>query len=272
MIFEEVELKDEVELENMVKQHIGTIEKGLIYLDSQRPVGGGRLDVLAMDENKRLVVIELKMREDDYMLMQTLEYLDYINKNKDRIADFYSKQRNVEIEKDVAPRIILIAPSFSETLKKAIVYIDETYSVDLFTFRYLKVVDTGKCAPLFLPVEIMAREEYIEPITIDDHINYITNPEVREVCKTVKTMIENIGDVTCVPRAYWLTFFCGGRRFATIQTRRNFFDVYACIPQKGWDDWDYISVRKKEDFTQEFLEKIKEQYVKVGGKLKHSSS
>jgi hypothetical protein len=264
MVFEEVEIKDEVELENTVKEHITAIEKGMIYLDSQRTVEGGRLDILAVDSGKRFVIMELKVREDDYMLLQALDYLDYVIKNKDRLANFYSKQKSIEIDKDSPPRIVLIAPSFSDKLRKATRYIDETYPVELFTFRYLKIVDIGRCAPLFSRVETLPREEYEEPTTIEDHVNYITDPEAREACMYIKNKIESLGNVTCVPRAYWLTFFFKGRRFATILTRRNFFYVYACELHKGWDEWPYAKITKKEDFTGEFFEKIREQYTLRG--------
>jgi len=49
MAFEELIVKDENELENLVIAHIEAVEPGLIYLDHQRKTERGRLDVLCAD-------------------------------------------------------------------------------------------------------------------------------------------------------------------------------------------------------------------------------
>ena len=67
----------EQELEDIVRRNTGLIEEGLVYVDHQKPAAGGRLDVLMVDSGKSLVVAELKVTQDDGMLLQGLDYYDY---------------------------------------------------------------------------------------------------------------------------------------------------------------------------------------------------
>jgi RecB family endonuclease NucS len=60
----------EAVLEDLVRRDAGLIEEGLVYVDHQKPTAGGRLDVLLADSGKSLVVAELKVVQDDGMLLQ----------------------------------------------------------------------------------------------------------------------------------------------------------------------------------------------------------
>lgn len=64
----------EAALEDLVRRYASLIEDGLVYVDRQKPTGGGRLDVLMVDSGKSLVVGELKVVQDDGMLLQGLDY------------------------------------------------------------------------------------------------------------------------------------------------------------------------------------------------------
>ena len=65
MAFEELPVKDETELEDLVTTNIEAVEPGLVYLDHQRKTERGRLDVLCVDQEGVFVVMELKIKEDD---------------------------------------------------------------------------------------------------------------------------------------------------------------------------------------------------------------
>ena len=63
-------------LEDLVRRYAGKIEDGLIYVDHQKHTADGRLDSLLADSGKAFVVAELKVVQDDGMLLQGLDYLD----------------------------------------------------------------------------------------------------------------------------------------------------------------------------------------------------
>jgi hypothetical protein len=272
MAFEEIKVKDEPELEDLVISHIDSVEGGLVYLDHQRKTEGGRLDVLCVDQEGVLVVMELKNREDDTMLLQALEYLDYVNENKDRFASFYTKKlkhekRDIEIDKSSPPRIVLVAPSFSDALKKCVKYVDEDYAVSLKQFRYLRSKKTGEAAPYFFDVAVETPLVFEEPKTFEDHVNKIADSKLREFCLEVIERIRALGPgIECQPARYWLGFFYRGRRFATLIARRSLFHLYVTTAgARTWQEFPKITIEKKDDLTQDFFEKIRQRYVEVGG-------
>jgi hypothetical protein len=69
----------EAQLEDLVRQAPEFIEDGMQFVDHQRSTTRGRLDVLLVDSGRALAVAELKVVEDDGMLMQALDYFDYVH-------------------------------------------------------------------------------------------------------------------------------------------------------------------------------------------------
>jgi Holliday junction resolvase-like predicted endonuclease len=273
MGFEEVKIKSEVtELEQLVIAHMDAVEPRLIYLDHQSKTEGGRLDVLCLDQDGILVVIELKNREDDTMLLQALEYLDYVNENKDRLASFYAKRlkqekKDIEIDKTSPPRIILISPSFSDTLKKSVKYIDEDYQISLKQFKYLRSKKTGETAPYFPEVPVEGRALFEEPKTVDDHINKIADTALRQLSHEIIEKIRSFDPaVELRPAQYWLGFFYRGRRFGILESRKSKFHLYVTTAgAKTWDEFPMVTVEKREDLTSDFLEKMRQRCIEVGG-------
>ena len=74
--YRQVELA-ESQLEDLIRTGAELIEDGLKYIDHQKIIDKGRMDVLMVDSGKSIVVAELKINEDDNMLFQGLDYYDY---------------------------------------------------------------------------------------------------------------------------------------------------------------------------------------------------
>ena len=84
----------EQQLEDLVRQYTGEIEEGLVYIDHQNwTAAGGRLDVFMVDSGRAFVVAELKIVEDDGMLLQALDYYDYVASHVEAFARLYIEQK-----------------------------------------------------------------------------------------------------------------------------------------------------------------------------------
>src|SRR5258707_10196484 len=103
----------EQQLEDLVRQHVDSLEEGLRYVHHQRITGSGRLDVLLADSGNSLILAELKVVEDDGMLFQALDYYDYVSSHLEALARLYSA---FSIDPAQPVRLFLIAPSFSQSL------------------------------------------------------------------------------------------------------------------------------------------------------------
>jgi hypothetical protein len=153
----------EQELEDLVRRHTRYIEEGLVYIDHQKSTLGGRLDVLMVDSGKALVVAELKIIQDDGMLLQGVDYCDYVSTHAESFARLY-KDHSIDPTQPV--RLCLIAQSFSPTLVNRCKWLD--LPISLFTFNCLKFDGEGDIVPIFSEQEIPTRVVKPEVYHLDD--------------------------------------------------------------------------------------------------------
>src|SRR5271157_3167596 len=195
---------EERKLESEIMKRPETIEKGLVMLDHQVPAGTGKIDILAVDSGNIITIIELKVVEDDGMLMQALEYYDWVNQNIDRLAERY-QEKKLKVDPNESPRIMLIAPSFSTSLKICCRYVNP--DVSLLEYMYFKSKNGEK--------GLIARSIKVEPpagppakpLEIEDHVNYVTNASMRRFCKEIVTRIQKIGkDIEAKPTQWGISF------------------------------------------------------------------
>ncbi|HWL45923.1 MAG TPA: hypothetical protein VNQ73_23485 [Ilumatobacter sp.] len=104
-----------------------------------RLTGGGRPDVLALDESGRVVVIEIKRDVDRSQLAQCLEYAGWARStNLDELAALYHggsaafftdwqdfTDTNTPVVVNRAPRIVLVARSFEDRTRSALDFLRE---------------------------------------------------------------------------------------------------------------------------------------------------
>lgn len=119
------EFESETDLEDFVWINLQQL-LGLIPLKRQYRVNSQICDIVAIDENKRLVVLELKNCEDRYVVQQLTRYYD---------ALLEEKAFNEEIDYEKSVRLVAIAPSFHRDN-----FTDKKYShlsIELFQFAIL---------------------------------------------------------------------------------------------------------------------------------------
>jgi len=135
---EKIGVQNKEELEQMVTKEMNQIEKSLTVVCSHVPMNDKiALDILCHDDNGQLVVLQLNVNEDDHMLLQGIQSLDYVDKFKSFLKATYSKNK---IDDKETPRLILIAPNFSETLRHAVEHM-RGIRVDLYEWEYLRLGD-----------------------------------------------------------------------------------------------------------------------------------
>ena len=135
---EKISIESRHELEQMIVGGINLVEKDLTVICSNVPVNDKTtLDILCHDSNGQLVIIQLNVVEDDSMLLQGLQSLDYVDKFKSFLKATYNKHKIDDKEK---PRLILIAPSFSDAVRRAVESM-KGIRIDLYEWEYLKLGD-----------------------------------------------------------------------------------------------------------------------------------
>jgi len=138
MSIEEISVKNERELEEIVAKETESIEKGLTIIGNQIPINAHtKLDVLCHDENGQLVVFKLSTSEDDMMLFEGLKALNHLDTTKEMLKFYY---QNFKISDKEPPRLILLAPNFSKNLLTITNHISGI-RIDLYEWEYLKFGD-----------------------------------------------------------------------------------------------------------------------------------
>jgi hypothetical protein len=160
---EKVRIESQEELGQMISKEISQIDKDLTVICSNVQINNKTtLDILCYDGNGQLVIVQLDVNEDDIMLLHGIQSLDYIDKFKSFLKATYNKHKIDDKEK---PRLILIAPSFSDALRRAVESM-KGIRVDLYEWEYLKLGDHKglRLQPIFTsePMETPKEEKPVE--------------------------------------------------------------------------------------------------------------
>jgi len=260
-VFEKSEIARERDLEEIVNKHPDQIEDGLVYLEHQLHLGRGFLDILLVDSKKTLVTAELKVGDDEGILTQALKHYDSIDSDRDRLAHhFASKAR---IDENQEPRILLLAPDFSEEIRKAARHIKP--KITLLAFEYLKTRG-GEEGLHCRPVAIERETYFKPPVKVEKIISYIFLPKLRQTCSEVVEAIQGISDDLDEPRGIGETeirFRYKNRWLANIYTKHRFFRLrYGRAKDKYLKIGEPRVWQRNRDSV---LRTISETYVSLGG-------
>jgi hypothetical protein len=107
--------ESEAELHMIVEADLDAVEEGLVLLQHEYPSGKGIVDFLCVDSGNRLVVIEVKLHEDENVLFQALRYFGDVDRDRFVIANLFSQHA---IDPEQSPRIIIIAETISEDIRR----------------------------------------------------------------------------------------------------------------------------------------------------------
>ncbi len=231
----------EKQLEDLIRQGANLIEEGVRYIDNQRNTERGPLDVLMVDSGNALIVAELKIIEDDAMLVQGIDYYDYISKNIEGISRVY-KDYCIDPRQDV--RLFLIAPSFSVSLLNRCKWID--IPISLFTYKCIKFEDSAEITAVFSEVTIPSTPKPEETYVLKDRIEYITSLDMRKIANNLIEEIKgwDATNILIKPTKYDISAKVSGRVFAYIYPRRKNFWVGTFNNEEKWTDF---LINQKED-------------------------
>ncbi len=209
----------EAALEDLVRQEPSLIEPGLRFVEHQRRTLGGRLDVLLIDGAGALVVVELKVVEDDGMLLQALDYYDYVVSQREVFARLFP---SMSIDPTQSPRLLLIAPSFSVALINRAKWLKP--SVSLFTYKCIALGDDPSPIPVYVEV---VPPQVVEPAclsTADEILGYILDLTARHRAEHVIGYLRSLGSGIAIDAVkVGLSIKLGGEVFAYLWPRRQTF-------------------------------------------------
>jgi hypothetical protein len=232
-VYKKIDISER-ELEDLVRQHSGLIEDGMVYLTHQNHTPGGRLDVLLVDSGKSLVVVELKVVQDDAMLMQCLDYFDHVAAGVETYARMHSAHG---IDPKQPVRMLLVAPSFSQTLVNRCKWIDA--NISLFTYVCLKFENQKALVPVFTEQAIPSVQELPIVHKQEDRLAYITDPGARaRAAAAIDQIRATWQDRTAVdPLKYDISLKVDGKVVAYVSPRRKSFLISTYDAEDRWTSY-----------------------------------
>jgi len=231
----------ERDLEEFIVKNPESVEEGFKVLSRQWPTDSGPLDILGVDAEGVITVVELKVVEDDKQIIQALRYYDFVSNYVAAIAHYFSNDKKFPIT-DQDPRLILIAPSFSQVLKTICKYLD--IELDLKEYRAYKL-PSGEVDLVINTVEIeeRARSGIFNP-NLEQKLGVIQDEQMRKLARKFIEELENVGFEKRMMHGEWVSLWHSGRRVATLGCKKKFF----VIETKTEEGWKRFRVQSSEDY------------------------
>lgn len=245
----------EKQLQTLIENNLEIIFD-MTFVDSESwTTHGGRIDTLAIDSDKRPVVIEYKADKSSTILLQGLYYMDWLVENTaefEKLAKF-KLGKEVPINWKSGVRLILIAKSFEFWDKFAVNRIKEEvelYEYTLYENNKLKLEKTAlpKDFRSIPKTSITSISEY----SAEDHMKKIKSDSIKKMVNELREKVRLISEDIQERATKDHIIFKSTVNFAVIYTQTKQFWLDVKLPreevQKQFDQLD-VRIHKDEIFT-----------------------
>lgn len=241
----------EKQLQKLIENNLNTILEMTFIASEFSTTHGGRIDTLAIDNDKRPVIIEYKFDRSSTILLQGLYYMDWLVENKAEFEKTVKNRLNQEviINWKSGIRLILIAKSFEIWDKFAVNRIKEEVELYEYTLYENNELNLEK---ITLPKDFRREAKIsitsIKEFSIEDQMNKIEDDKIKEIIIELREKIRLISDEIEERATKDHIVFKSTINFALIYPQKNqyWFDVK--LPKgKVKENYDSLDVRPHKD-------------------------
>lgn len=250
--------KNEKELHSIIEEELDALEEELNLLKYEFDMGRGRPDFLCVDSGGRLVIIEVKLEEDDNILFQALRYYTDIDKERYVIAKMF---KETEVDPSEHPRILLIAGKFSDYIRRLSTLV--VPDVELFEYTVLSTPEEkqGVC---YHAVTLPKIDDIpTKPKSITELKNYIKKDALKPHFDKIMKEIENIGEgIEKYATQGYVGFKYKGRQIAWLWPLRKSFDLGSIVVDSDGHvlENDSVRIETGAESYNDIYDKIKESF------------
>src|ERR1041385_3293438 len=216
--------QSEAELHLIIQEELDALEDGLVLLQHEYTSGKGSIDFLCVDSGGRLVIVEVKLHEDDNVLFQALRYYSALDKNRFLAADAFKRHK---VDPADSPRIVIVAETFTDDLKRLSTLV--VPDVELFEYT-VALTPTGDKGIIYHAVSLPGGDRpVVEPRTVEKLTEYLRNEELKPTLSTMRHAIKGLGkDIQEYATQSYIGYkHPGGRQFAYIKAYRTSLEIGA---------------------------------------------
>jgi len=239
------------ELEPILIENPSVIEEGLRIITHQQMTNTGPLDILAVDAEKTLVVIELKNEAAEGHIDQGLRYYDWCRQNLAWLTQAFS---DFEINPKALPRLFLIAPTYTDTVKQIAKYV--AIGVDLRLFEYHALEnEKGEHGVICREIDFGLPPEQPKIMSLADKVKYFEDAKVKKLFEDILGELQKQGVEVKPVSNLAITLWYNGKRFIWMAPRKKHFVVNVLSTNGGWTGGETIHSRK--DWSRVYNSQIK---------------
>lgn len=125
-------LQDNTVLQRMILAQLDDLGEEIKLLESALSSGAGPL-CLAIDRDRRFVLLIPTVQEDDAILVKVLGQIGWLNRHQTLLVRLFS---NRGVESYQSPHVVLIAPGFSSVFQEAVALTG--LDIELYQYRALE--------------------------------------------------------------------------------------------------------------------------------------
>ncbi len=182
-------LKNISGITELLFEGLSSLERGMIGLDRDISTPVGKIDIMAMDMIGRFSIVEIGEGEIDSLIFKAIDHFDWALTN---IKSLQEKYKSYNIDPTLAPRIIILAPSYSEKFVKRAHYLNPTF-IDIYEYQINENLGTKKI--YFRPFSFINHKKwvvYLRTKSVDDHLKYIENESLKSMLKNFFIELQSI--------------------------------------------------------------------------------
>lgn len=264
----------EQELQRLVEGNLDEIFEMTLVKTEHPTTHGGRIDTLALDREKRPVIIEYKEDKSSTILLQGLYYMDWLIENKAEFEKLVRENlaKEIKINWVDGVRLLLIAKEFEIWDKFAVNRVSE--DVELLSYN-LYENDEIRIERVPLPKDFKSKIKMrITPsreVTVQQHLSKIKNEKMREMASELRVAIKGISEDIVEKTFLSYILFRTTVNFAGIYTQKRGFWLEVKTPRDEFNieglhvgehkalGWTHIRADENTDLTL-LVEAAKEAY------------
>ena len=178
-VFHEQPWESESNVRALLMEAPHALEQGLRFIDAvQEPADSCRFDLLALDESRRLVLVETAVRNADALFLRALDHYRWTSEHLDMLVRLH---RQHGLEADRPPRLLLVMPEIPPELEARSAQLTGV-DVTLVELRYLEAKEVRglwarKLAPAPPPVAVAKTDDGPRAAALtDEELHTLMNP------------------------------------------------------------------------------------------------
>jgi hypothetical protein len=165
---------------NLIFEGLSNLERGVKGFKKNVSTPVGKIDILAKDIIGRIVIVEIDADHENDLLFNAIDHFDWALNHMEELIKEYKDE---ELDPTLAPRIILLAPSYSEKFIRRASYLSPTF-IDIYEYQLRETAGIRKI--YFRPFSFVNEKKWVLDLhakSIEDHLNFIENKELRNLAK-----------------------------------------------------------------------------------------